>query len=177
MESNNKSTFTPPYQPPFTGAKQDALAADNWLDYIEDLHAWYNADDDLAKVLMCKSYLQDEALRWYLRHDMETKSWAEFKTVFKQRFYPPHFYENEYLRFMRLKQIGSVESYNNAFNKSFDIVSKLYALPGLTLKRQYCQGLQRNIAMVVRPLLPLSHLSLEQIQLVAIEADIARKRD
>lgn len=169
-----KAQFKPPSQPPFTGAKRDALAVDNWLDYIEDLHMLYNAKTDVAKVFMCKFHLQDEALRWYRRNDMRSKSWDEFKAKFKQRFHPPHMYEDEYIRFMNLKQLGSIVSYNNEFNRSLDIISDYVSLPESALKQQYCKGLRPDVALLIRPVLPM-YPTLEGLQLATYETVIAQK--
>lgn len=167
--------FQPKPPAPFAGERRDAMAVDNWLDRIEDLQLIHNAQDDLSKVLVAKFHLMDEALRWYRRHNMRQASWDQFKFAFKKRFYPEMMFEKEHAKFMRLKQTGSVEGYNNAFNKSLDLLADCYTLPMSVLKQQYCQGLFPRLALAVRTALPL-YQTLEEVQSAALEIEIGQRQ-
>lgn len=161
--SRRNKGLKPPQPDVFKGS-----SVDTFLFSIEKAFEFYEIDES-RKVATAVNYFRDAALRWFKfmerQFQQSPPSWNEFKTQLIQHFKASNTETVVRNRLNNLRQIGSVVSYNDAFNR---LIIELPDIDDNTKIDMYCRGLKQQIQLHVRLRTPES---LNIAQTVAMNVD------
>ncbi|KAK9756387.1 hypothetical protein RND81_01G093500 [Saponaria officinalis] len=146
-----------PEQPKYSG-ERDSKEIDNFLWSIERYFSNVRVLDDDTKIRIATLYLIDDVIPWWRRREIDIQrgtctitTWEEFKTDFKNQFYPKNATEVGMKKLRNLKQTGTIRDYIIDIPES---MSLLYFMDGLKrgveqeLKRRNVKTLSDTIAYV-----------------------------
>ncbi|KAL4312479.1 hypothetical protein GQ457_01G019580 [Hibiscus cannabinus] len=122
-------------------------AVENFLWGMEKYFRSLGIEDDSEKVNIAIGYLTDAALIWWRRRFDDVKrgsteigTWKEFRTEFKDHYYPVHAERDAQIRMRHIKQEGSIKEYVREFSEL------MLEIPNLTQEDaliNFMDGLQR----------------------------------
>lgn len=125
-------------------------SVDTFLFSVEKAFEFYEIDES-RKVTVAVNYFRDSALRWFKfmerRFQVSPPSWQTFKELLIQHFKASNTETVIRNKLNSLRQIGSVVSYNDAFNR---LIIELPDIDENTKIDMYCRGLKSQVQLQVR---------------------------